>query len=152
MTKKRLGDCTQQCLPFLKALISHRCRELSEVLGRVCVVTLAVAFLGATWGAPSLMAKKKKPPTTKTVRGQVLDASDDGIAGAAVEMTNLTTGKKTAIYTGSGGHFTFTGLKTFDDYQFRATYKGQVSETRKVSSWDTRMRMVVNLHIPPPKD
>jgi len=121
-------------------------------LGRVSVLVLALAVLGVTLGAPPLMARKKKPPTTKTVRGQVLDASDNGIAGAAVEMTDLTTGTKTAIYAGTGGNFVFTGLKTFEDYQFRATYKGQSSETRKVSSWDIRMRMVVNLHIPPPKE
>jgi len=88
----------------------------------------------------------------KTVVGQVFDASDNPIAGAAVEMTNLTTQKTSAIYTGPDGHFTFTDLKLTQDYQFKAHYKGQTSEVRKVSSWDTRFNLVLNLHIPAPKD
>ena len=150
--KKRLGDRTQGLMTFSKDFASPHRRAPWGRLGRTLALGLAVCVLGFTVGPPSLMATKKKPPTTKTVRGQVLDASENGIAGAAVEMTDLATGKKAAIYTQTGGHFTFTGLKTFEDYQFRATYKGKASETRKVSSWDTRMRMVINLHIPPPKE
>jgi Carboxypeptidase regulatory-like domain len=148
MTKKSLGN--PGVLP--NTLASRKRRTPSEPLRRTCTVALVLAVLGVTSGAPTLMARKEKPPTTKTVRGQVLDASENGIAGAAVEMTDLTTNKKTAIYAGPGGSFVFTGLKTSEDYQFRATYKGQSSETRKVSSWDIRMRMVINLHIPPPKE
>ena len=152
MMKKRLGDCTQGLLMCLDSFTFRRRRTLSRYPRRLAVLALVLAAFGLTAVAPSLMAKKKKPPTTKTVRGQVLDAQQNGIAGAAVEMTDLATGKKSAIYTQTGGHFTFTGLKTFEDYEFRATYKGEASETRKVSSWDTRMQLVLNLHIPPPKD
>ena len=132
---------------------TFRClRAPSGHPGRRGSLALVLAVAGLTVAAPLLMARKEKPPTTKTVRGQVLDSKDNGIVGAAVEMTDLTTGKKSAIYTEQGGQFTFSGLKTFEDYSFRATNKGRTSETRKVSSWDTRMRLVVNLHIPPPKD
>ena len=137
---------------FLNLCTFRRRRALAGHLGRLAALALVLAALGLTVAAPSLMARKKKPPTTKTVRGQVLDAQDNGIVGAAVEMTDLTTGKKSAIYAEEGGHFVFTGLKTFEDYEFRATDKGKTSESRKVSSWDTRMRVVVNLHIPPPKE
>ena len=136
----------------LDSFTFRRRRTLSGHSRRLAVLALALAAFGLTAAAPSLLARKKKPPTTKTVRGQVLDQQENGIVGAAVEMTDLTTGKKTAIYTEEGGHFVFTGLKTFDDYSFRATDKGKTSDIRKVSSWDTRMRVVVNLHIPPPKE
>jgi hypothetical protein len=102
--------------------------------------------------AATLTAKRRKPPTTKTVVGQVFDAQENAIVGAAVVMKNLTTGKTTAIYTGTEGRFTFTDLKLRQDYQFMANYKGQSSEVRKVSSWDTRFNLVLNLHIPAPKD
>lgn len=98
------------------------------------------------------MAKRKKPPTSKTIVGQVLDASGNGIPGAAVEMTDLTTGKTLAIYAGPDGRFQFTDLKLTEDYQIRAHYKGESSDARKVSSWDTRTNLVLNLQIPPPKD
>ena len=119
---------------------------------RACAVALAFAALWLAFDAAPLMAKRRKPPTSKTVIGQVFDASDNAIAGAAVEMKDLTTGKTTAIFTGPQGHFTFTDLSLTQDYQFSAHFKGQSSELRKVSSWDTRFKYVINLHIPPPKD
>jgi len=115
-------------------------------------VALAFAALGLAFDSAPLMAKRRKPPTSKTVVGQVLDPSGNGIAGAAVEMKDLTTNKTSGIYTGPDGRFTFTDIKLTEDYQFRARYKGQSSEVRKVSSWDTRTSLVLNLHIPPPKD
>jgi Carboxypeptidase regulatory-like domain len=127
-------------------------KPLPAAFVRVCALTLAFAALWLAFGSAPLMAKRRKPPTSKTVTGQVFDASDNAIAGAAVEMTNLTTGKTTAIYVGPDGRFTFTDIKLTEDYQFRARYKGQSSEVRKVSSWDTRTSLVLNLHIPPPSD
>jgi Carboxypeptidase regulatory-like domain len=152
MTKKKLGDRAEELPAYACSCAPRKRHARLRHVARAWALALAAATLGFTVGAPSLMARKEKPPTTKTVRGEVLDASGNGIAGAAVEMTNLSTGEKTAIFTGTEGSFVFTGLKTFDDYQFRATYKGKSSETRKVSSWDTRMRVQVNLHIPPPKE
>jgi len=132
------------------------CRHRGYLPGsamRACAVALAFAVLWLAFDAAPLTAKKRrKPPTSKTVVGQVFDASDNPIVGAAVEMTNVTTGKTAAIYTGPEGRFTFTDLKLTQDYQFKATYKGQSSEVRKVSSWDTRFHLVLNLHIPAPKD
>jgi hypothetical protein len=152
MMTKKLGDRARGLLDAMVLSTFRGRRAHSGRAGRLGVLALALTVIGLTAAAPSLLAKKKKPPTTKTVRGQVLDAQDNGIVGAAVEMTNLSNGKKSAIYTEEGGHFIFTGLKTFEDYEFRATDKGMASETRKISSWDTRMQMVVNLHIPPPKE
>lgn len=130
----------------------RRQRFSSGAVTRIGAVALALAMFCMVFDAAPLMAKKKKPPITKTVRGQVLDNAGNGIAGAAVVMTDLTTHKASAIYTGEGGHFLFSGLSLYQDYQFRAHYKGKTSAVRKVSSWDTRTNLVLNLHIPPPKD
>lgn len=128
-------------------------KYLPASLMRACALALAFAALGLAFDAAPLTAKKRrKPPTSKTVVGQVFNASDSPIVGAAVEMTNLSTGKKAAIYTGPEGRFTFTDLKLTQDYQFKASYRGEASEVRKVSSWDNRYHLVLNLHIPAPKD
>ena len=152
MKTKRRGNATQGKSASSQAVVFIRehC-QLRAVLVRACVVTLACAALLLAFDSPQLLAKKK-PPTSKTVTGQVFDASDNAIAGAAVEMKDLTTGKTSAIYVGPDGHFTFTDLKLTEDYQVQAHYKGQTSEVRKVSSWDTRTNLVINLHIPAPKD
>lgn len=126
--------------------------QLPTLAMRSCAIALALAGLWLVSGAAPLTAKKKGPPTSKTVVGQVFDGQDNAIAGAAVEITDLSTNKTSAIYTGPEGRFTFTDLKLTEDYQLKAHYKGQFSEVRKVSSWDTRTDLVLNLHIPAPND
>jgi hypothetical protein len=99
--------------------------------------------------APGLAAKQKAP-TTKTVSGAVMDKAENGISGAAVTLKNLQTGKTVAIYADANGRYRFSDLDPHYDYEIRASFKGVSSETRQVSSFDTRMRLVINLTIPPP--
>lgn len=117
---------------------------------RACVLALAAACLAFTaFTPPSLAAKQKKPPT-KTIQGEVLDRTDNPIAGAAVQLTDTTTGKTLGIYSQTGGRYEFTELRPTDEYQVQATYKGQQSEVRHASSLDDRAIVVLNLSIPPP--
>jgi Carboxypeptidase regulatory-like domain len=99
---------------------------------------------------PEGFAKEKKPPT-KTVSGDVLDPAENGIEGAAVELTDLQTGKVLAIYSQEKGQYQFAGLLPSHDYTIKATFKGSSSEVRQVSSVDIRSRLVLNLTIPAPK-
>ncbi|HEV2175773.1 MAG TPA: carboxypeptidase-like regulatory domain-containing protein [Terriglobia bacterium] len=116
--------------------------------GSVAIILVACSLTLAPAG---VMAKKKKPPT-KTVTGEVLDKANNPIVGASVELTDLRTGKKLAIYSEAGGRYSFAGLAPTDDYQVQATHQGQSSELRKASSLDDRLIMVLNLHIPPPPE
>lgn len=110
---------------------------------------MALAFVIAL-GAPSVLAKKKRI-IARTVSGQVLDPSDNGIDGATVTLKDLQTGKTTAVYTRDGGKYQFAGLDLHHDYEVRANSKGVDSETHQVSSIDDRERLTINLMIPPPK-
>ena len=151
-TKTKRNRKSAEDGPALPETVS-RCRgSFSTATLRACAVVLALAALLLAFDSAPSMAKRRKPPTSKTVVGQVFNAKDNPIAGAAVEMTDLSTNKTSAIYTGPDGRFTFTDLKFTKDYQFKAHYKGQSSEVRKVSSWDTRFNLVLNLHIPAPKE
>ena len=114
------------------------------------LVTVAVFCLAAV-SLPSLLAKEKKP-VTKTVTGVVLDASENGIVDAAVSIADLQSGKKFTTASKEGGQYQFTGLSPQHDYEVQAFYKEASSEVRKVSSFDTRLRIVVNFRIPPPKE
>lgn len=114
---------------------------------RILCSLLAVACL---LPASGLADKKNKPPTTKTVTGQVQDPADKTLGGAEVTLKDLQTGKTLAIYAESNGQYQFTGLDPHHDYEIQAKYKGVASETRKVTSFDTRWKVVINLTIPPP--
>jgi hypothetical protein len=100
--------------------------------------------------ASGLADKKNKPPTTKTVTGQVQDPAEKTLGGAEVSLKDLQTGKTLAVYAEADGKYQFTDLDPHHDYEVQAKYKGVASETRKVTSFDTRWKVVINLTIPPP--
>jgi hypothetical protein len=79
-----------------------------------------------------------------------MDKAENGIGGAEVTLKDLQTGKTMAIYAEANGQYRFSDLDPHHDYEIQARFKGVASETRQVSSIDTRMKRVVNLTIPPP--
>jgi hypothetical protein len=121
-------------------------RRISWGVRFLCGV-LAVAWL---LYAPGLAAKKQKAPTTKTVNGRVIDKAEVGIGGAEVTLKNLQTGKTVAIYADADGNYSFSDLDPHYDYEIQASFKGVSSETKQLSTFDTRWKVVINLTIPPP--
>ena len=115
--------------------------------GLVCLLALSALqiFLCADNGLA-----KKKQEIPRTVSGRVLDEADNGISGAVVELTDLQTGKKLAIFSEEGGRYTFSGLERAHDYEVKASYKGAPSEVRKASSLGEQ-QLILNLRIPPPQ-
>ena len=100
--------------------------------------------------APGLAAKQKAP-ITKTVSGIVTDHAETEISGAQVTIKDLQTGKTMSIYTDAKGQYRFAGLDPHHDYEIKAADRGVDSESRQLSSVDTRTKLVINLTIPPPK-
>ena len=80
----------------------------------------------------------------------MLDSANNAVAGAAVEMKDVQSGKTIANYSDSAGHYQFTDLDRNHDYEIRATFKNLASEVRKVSSFDSRSQFVINLKVSPP--
>jgi len=120
-------------------------RELPRFL---LLITAASLTLVCVLSLP--LAAKKKPPLTKTVQGEVLDASNHPIVGASVELTDETAGTTLGMYSAAGGRYEFTTLKPNHDYKVQAKYKGLASQVRHASSLDERDIVVLNLTIPPP--
>ena len=114
------------------------------------LLVVTAACLALVCVLPLPLAAKKKPPLTKTVQGEVLDASNNPIVGASVELTDETAGTTLGLYTAAGGRYEFTDLKPNHDYKVQAKYKGLASEVRHASSLDDRGIVVLNLAIPPP--
>ena len=116
-----------------------------------CGLAALVAFAVLASSVPSAFAKKKVKPSRR-VTGIVLNASNDPIGGATVELTDKQTGKKLAIYTQDDGHYLFTDLNPYHDYEIQALSKSLSSEVRQVSSLDDRDKITIILRVPPPKD
>lgn len=133
--KKRSGSACERAGSF-----AQRSVGLARVISVACLALYCISPISSS-------AKKK--PLTKTVRGDVLDASNNPIIGASVELTDETAGTTLGLYTEAGGHYQFTDLKPNHDYKVQAKYKGLVSEVRHASSLDDRGIVVLNLTIPP---
>jgi len=118
-------------------------RARLAVLCCLLVVSCLVAASG-------LAAKKNKAPTTKTVTGQVQDPAEKTLGGAEVTLKDLQTGKTLAIYADENGQYQFTDLDPHHDFEIQARFRGVASETRQVTSFDTRWKVVINLTVPPP--
>ena len=132
-------------LPLLRVWSSRSSLRLYWGV-RVLCGALAVAWLLHASG----LAAKQKGPTTKTVSGMVVDKAGNAIGGAEVTIKDLQTGKTMAIYAETDGKYQFSDLDPHHDYTIQAKFKGAASETRQVSSFDTRWKLVINLTIPPP--
>lgn len=114
-------------------------------------ITITALLLVWAWGLCASGLAKEKKPVTRTVSGVVLDEAENGIEGATVELADVQTGKRVAVYSQEGGQYHFSDLLPSHDYKIKATFKGSSSEGRQISSIDTRMRVVINLTIPGPK-
>jgi hypothetical protein len=118
--------------------------------GRGGALVLVVVSLVVALAVLPVAAKEKKPQ--KQLSGTVLDGDDNPIDGAAVTLTDLTTGKKIATYTDREGRYLFAELEVTRDYEVQATYQGVSSRARRLSQVDPRNRIVFHLRIPPEEE
>jgi protocatechuate 3,4-dioxygenase beta subunit len=92
-------------------------------------------------------AAPKNEPQTRTVTGQVTDKSDAPLSGAIVYLENTRTQAVKTYITDSGGNYRFSSLSPNVDYQLRAEYQGHKSDTKTLSSFDSRSNVVMHLKI-----
>jgi hypothetical protein len=90
---------------------------------------------------------KKHEAQLRTVRGIVVDKSDNPISGSVVFLKNTRTNSVRSSYTDDTGSYRFSGLDPNADYELHAEKDGAKSSTRTVSSFDSRKEIDLNLKI-----
>jgi protocatechuate 3,4-dioxygenase beta subunit len=90
---------------------------------------------------------RKDEPQTRTLTGQVTDKSNAPIVGAVVYLQNTRTQAVKTYITSEGGNYRFSSLSPNVDYQIRAEYQGHKSDTKTLSSFDSRNNVVMHLKI-----
>lgn len=134
---------------MVKEMVS-RITALRRPAARRGAGALLLALCAFASFAVGVGAKEKKP--VRLVRGVVSDKAENPIAGAVVTLTDLRTGKATALYTGKDGVYQFSGLEMTRDYEVQATFNEESSRARRVSTIDPRNIVTLNLRIPPLED
>jgi len=114
-----------------------------NVRRRVCSVTVILLLFAAVGVAQD----KKREAVLRTVRGLVTDKAESPLSGSVVFLKNVRTNSVRSSYTDETGTYRFTGLDPNADYELHAEKEGAKSQTRTVSSFDSRKDIVLNLKI-----
>jgi hypothetical protein len=110
---------------------------------RIWCVALAIAFFATV----AVAQDKKREAQLRTVRGVVTDKSESPVSGSVVFLKNMRTNSVRSSYTDDSGSYRFSGLDPNVDYELHAEKEGTKSNTRTVSSFDSRKDIVLNLKI-----
>ena len=79
--------------------------------------------------------------------GKVLDHSDNPLPGSVVYLSNTRTQSVKTYIVGDDGSYRFPALSPNIDYQVYAQNKGRKSDTKTVSSYDSRPQVNIVLKI-----
>lgn len=115
---------------------------------RWLALSLVLSLLAASAAYPQ---GAKHEAQLKTVRGVVVDKSDNPVPSGVVFLKNARTNQVRSYIADNQGNYRFSGLDPNSDYELHAEKDGAKSQTRNVSSFDTRMDIVVNLKLAPKK-
>ena len=110
---------------------------------------LVVAVLVAGVGVVSAQSKKdkKEAATERVIEGVVTDQNKAFVARAIVQLKDMRTLQIRSFVTQPEGNYHFAGLRMDTDYEVKAGLGDQSSATKRVSSFETRKTVTVNLQL-----
>jgi Carboxypeptidase regulatory-like domain len=111
----------------------RRIRNLSSLGTLLVLVLLALS----AWAQSEL----------RTVRGAVLDKAENPVASAVVYLKNVRTLAVKTYISDRSGDYRFSGLDPNVDYEVHAESESMTSNTRTVSSLDSRKDIVISLKL-----
>lgn len=83
----------------------------------------------------------------RTVHGTVLDKAENPVASAVVYLKNVRTLAVKTYISDRAGEYRFSGLDPNVDYEIHAENDTMTSNTRTVSSFDSRKEIVISLKL-----
>ncbi len=114
-------------------------KRATAVLPLACLLILALILASAQPG--------RAQSDVRTVRGTVIDKNEAPLPSAIVHLKNLRTQSVRTYISGPDGNFRFSGLDPNVDYELHAETDTLTSNTRTISTFDTRKEIVVPLKV-----
>lgn len=111
---------------------------------RLVVVALVVMICGAL-SVPTVLAAENQ--ASRTLEGQILKDTDAPLPGAVVYLKNTKTMAVRSFISDDRGNYRFTSLSPNVDYEVHAEFKGSKSDTKTLSSFDSRAVARINLKV-----
>ena len=103
--------------------------------------------------APAQESKqdKKNESQLRTLRGTVLDKEENPVPSSVVYLLNVKTQAVRTLFADDSGRYRFSGLDPNVDYEIHAEHRDLTSPARKISSFDSRRDLEINLKLTHPK-
>lgn len=114
-------------------------RTILRILSLLLLLTAVSAL------TPAQNAKHESP--LRTVSGVVLDKSDAPIPSGVVFLKNMRTNAIRSYISDDSGNYRFSGLDPNVDYELHAEKDGAKSQTRTITSFESRKEIVLNLKL-----
>jgi hypothetical protein len=125
--------------------VNLRLRALSVGLAFLLMATLSLSV--ATARPQDAKEKEKHEASLKTVRGLVTDKTETPIPAGVVFLKNTRSNAIRSYISDDAGNYRFSGLDPNVDYEIHAEKDGAKSQTRTISSFDSKKEIVLNLKI-----
>lgn len=116
-------------------------RAFSFGLAFLLIATLSIA------ATPQDKEKEKHEASLKSVRGLVTDKAESPIPASVVFLKNTRSNAIRSYIADDAGNYRFSGLDPNVDYEIHAEKDGAKSQTRTISSFDSKKEIVLNLKI-----
>src|SRR5229473_6207938 len=104
---------------------------------------LSLTLLGALPG----LAKDKDTTPGRLLTGKVLDKQDNPVPNAVVYVTDTRSRAVKTYIVGADGTYRFPALAANVDYEIYAQVNGKTSDTKKMSQFDDRKQVKIDLRI-----
>lgn len=118
-------------------------KTLVVVTGILLSAMLAMAQLPG----PAFREVKDRAPQTRTLTGMVSNEHGQPLSDSVVYLTDTRTMAVKTYIVGKDGAYRFPALSPNVDYQVYAQYQSRRSDTKTLSSFDSRPNAVINLRI-----
>ena len=114
---------------------------------KIFAAAFMVFFCALSLSAQDKSQDKKHSSQLKTVRGVVQDKSDNPVQSAVVFLKDTHSNQVRSNITNDRGEYRFSGLDPNAEYELYAEKDGTKSQTRNISSFESRMDIVLNLKL-----
>ncbi len=120
---------------------------MKKVLGFVLLLALALPVSAFTANASGSFADDKSKDGSRSLVGFVFDKNDKPLPNAVVYLKNTKTLAVKTFIAENDSSYRFHGLSPNVDYEVWAEFQGRKSDTKTLSSFDTRPNARINLKV-----
>src|SRR3954471_19496602 len=118
----------------------------------VLLAVVGIATLQAQYNPKGVVSAPKKgdkqeDANLRSIEGVVSDADRNLVPKAIVQLKDMRTLQVRSFVTSAEGAYHFAGLRMDTDYELKASLGDQATSTKRVSNFETRKTVTVNLQM-----